>query len=129
MLSVLAECFRSLKAPVPRSVGAFPHLPDFSASHKILPSKAVCSHFSWIQYLFTLGSKIPAQICLQCMSTVSLFDSKGKKYTWRNSACFRESLNSLVTGILKQMLSIKMAVAKSLITTQADSRQVYLYVN
>lgn len=27
------------------------------------------------------------------------------------------------------MLSIKMAVAKSLITTQADSRQVYLYVN
>lgn len=62
MLSVLAECFRSLGAPVPRSIGAFPNLPYFSAAHEILPSKAVCSHFSRIQYLFTLGSKIPAQI-------------------------------------------------------------------
>lgn len=40
----------------------------FSAAPEILPSKSVFSHFSRMQYLFTSGREIPAQIdcCIAC---------------------------------------------------------------
>lgn len=116
MLSVFTDCFWSLKAPAPKSVCAFPNLPYFSAAHEILPSKAVCSHFSCIQYLLTFGSKIHAQIncCSVCQQHLHLIPRAHEEILLASEKVFRlfSKRNSEINGR-----------AKTLITIQAYSRE------